>query len=125
MIGDTKVLRRLRSASRAARARTSRSALTFAAACSAASLRAASSWAACFCAAAWSSICAATVSPMVTTGMRPVCSAEGSAAMAGPEAAVPMTPVVVSAAMPAARAVVRFIRLGRRCFPVAQVNAMK
>jgi hypothetical protein len=36
-----------------------------------------------------------------------------------------MTPVVVIAAMPAARAVLRFIRLGRRCFPVAQVNAMK
>jgi hypothetical protein len=36
-----------------------------------------------------------------------------------------MTPVVVSAATPAARAVVRCIRLGRRCFPVARVNAMK
>jgi hypothetical protein len=36
-----------------------------------------------------------------------------------------MTPVVVSAATPTAFAVVRFTRLGRRCFPVAQVNAMK
>ncbi|GLP63482.1 hypothetical protein TUSST3_01030 [Streptomyces sp. TUS-ST3] len=46
-----------------------------------------------------------------------------SAAKAG-AAMVPMTPVVARAATPAARAVVRFMRLGRRCFPVAQVNAM-
>jgi hypothetical protein len=33
--------------------------------------------------------------------------------------------VVVRAATPAALLVVRVIRLGRRCFPVARVNAMK
>ncbi len=36
-----------------------------------------------------------------------------------------MTPVVVSAATPAVLVVARLILLGRRCFPVARVNAMK
>ncbi len=60
---------------------------------------------------------------MLMTGVMPVCSASGSAASAG-AARVPTTPVVARAATPAARAVVRCIRLGRRCFPVARVNAM-
>jgi hypothetical protein len=58
-------------------------------------------------------------------GVRPVCSAAGSAANAGAAARVPTTPVVARAATLAARTVVRWVRLGRRCFPVARVNAMK
>jgi hypothetical protein len=60
---------------------------------------------------------------MVMAWVSPVCSTEESAASAG-AARVPMTPVVVSAATPMAFVVVRFTRLGRRCFPVPQVNAM-
>lgn len=37
----------------------------------------------------------------------------------------PMTPVVARAATPAMLALLRDIRLGARCFPVARVNAMK
>ncbi|GHB15489.1 hypothetical protein GCM10010346_43920 [Streptomyces chryseus] len=36
-----------------------------------------------------------------------------------------MTPVVARAATPAMLALLRVRRLGRRCFPVARVNAME
>lgn len=127
VIGTTKVLRRLRSAARAARSLASRSffasaAACLRAACSAAFFAAASSAACCW-AAAWASIFSARESPMVMTGVSPVCSTEDSAASAG-AARVPITPVVASAATPTAFVVVRCTRLGRRCFPVPQVNAM-
>ncbi|GGX71430.1 hypothetical protein GCM10010515_43750 [Streptomyces fructofermentans] len=61
---------------------------------------------------------------MVMAWVRPVVSTALSAANAG-AARVPTTPLVASAATPIVLLVVRFMRLGRRCFPVARVNAMK
>ncbi|GGK89270.1 hypothetical protein GCM10010094_57920 [Streptomyces flaveus] len=62
---------------------------------------------------------------MVTACVSPVCLTEDGPANAG-AARVPMTPVVASVATPTAlEEDVRFVRLGRRCFPVARVNAMK
>ena len=97
-----------------------------AASASAFALAAASS-AALLWAAAWASIWSASVSPMTIdlasgrSARRRRCR---SAARAG-AARVPTTPVVASAAMPAMPALVRCSRLGRRCFPVARVNAME
>ncbi len=125
VIGGTKVLSLLRSAARAARSLASCSALACAAARARASSLACASAAACRWAAAWASICSATESPMAMTGVSPVCSAADSAANAGALARVPTTPVVVRAATLATRRVVRWVRLGRRCFPVARVNAME
>ncbi|CAM5651209.1 hypothetical protein SVIOM74S_01117 [Streptomyces violarus] len=86
---------------------------------------AAASSAACFWAAAWASICSATVSPMVTTGVRPVCSTAGSAAKAG-AATVPMTPVVARArhAFGAGGAALHTAGTTKRSL-VARVNAME
>ncbi|GAA2646701.1 hypothetical protein GCM10010307_52480 [Streptomyces vastus] len=61
---------------------------------------------------------------MVTAWVSPVCLTEEGPANAG-AARVPMTPVVASVATPTVLEDVRFVRLGRRCFPVARVNAMK